>query len=137
MHPVHRRTLLRAGLAAAAAGTLAACSSDDKTTVAGFVPPDGDEVRDAEARRKPGAVREFQITASPGSLDLGGLTVQSWAYGGAAPGKEIRVKAGEVVRATLVNQLPQETSVHWHGLALRNNADGVPGGHPAPDRCRR
>jgi FtsP/CotA-like multicopper oxidase with cupredoxin domain len=31
-----------------------------------------------------------------------------------------------VVRATLVNRLPAETSLHWHGIALRNDADGVP-----------
>ncbi|MEH1130588.1 multicopper oxidase family protein [Micromonospora sp. CPCC 206061] len=127
MQTINRRALLRAGLAAAAAGSLAACGSDDKTTAAAFVPPDGDEVREAEARRKSGTVREVRLTATPGPVDLGGLTVQTWTYDGTAPGREVRVKAGEVVRATLVNRLPQETSVHWHGLALRNNADGVPG----------
>jgi FtsP/CotA-like multicopper oxidase with cupredoxin domain len=31
-----------------------------------------------------------------------------------------------VVQARLVNQLPADTTIHWHGLALRNDMDGVP-----------
>jgi FtsP/CotA-like multicopper oxidase with cupredoxin domain len=42
------------------------------------------------------------------------------------------VNAGDQVKATLVNRLPAETSVHWHGIALRNNADGVPHVTQAP-----
>jgi FtsP/CotA-like multicopper oxidase with cupredoxin domain len=83
-------------------------------------------VRAAEARRNPGTVRDFRLTATAGSVDLGGLTVSTWSYDGRLPGPPIRVKAGEVVRATLNNQLPASTSVHWHGVALRNDADGVP-----------
>lgn len=126
MHSMHRRTFLKAGLATAAVAGLSACGPDSKPTPARFVQPDGPEVTNAEALRKPGAVRQFQLTASAGPLDLGGLTVQTWTYNGAAPGREIRVKAGEVVRATLANRLPEQTTIHWHGLALRNDADGVP-----------
>jgi FtsP/CotA-like multicopper oxidase with cupredoxin domain len=31
-----------------------------------------------------------------------------------------------------VNQLPAETTVHWHGVAIRSNRDGVPGMTQAP-----
>ena len=31
-----------------------------------------------------------------------------------------------VVKATLVNNLPDTTTIHWHGIALRNDMDGVP-----------
>jgi len=120
---MNRRTLLGAGLALSATGLLAACD----TAATAFVTPDGPQVRDAEARRHPGAVRDFRLTAVSGTVDLGGTTVTTWTYGGALPGTPIRVKAGEVVRATLDNRLPDPTSVHWHGLALRNDADGVPG----------
>jgi FtsP/CotA-like multicopper oxidase with cupredoxin domain len=48
------------------------------------------------------------------------------------PGAPVRVHAGEVVRARLINRLPEPTTVHWHGLALRNDADGVPGITQAP-----
>jgi len=118
--------LLRSGLALGAAGVLAACGRDAQTATRRFVAPDGAEVRAAEARRNPGQVRDVRLTTVAGPVDLGGLTVPTWSYDGRIPGSAIRVKAGEVVRAALTNRLPQETTIHWHGLALRNDADGVP-----------
>jgi len=123
MPAVNRRTLLRAGLGLAGAGLLAACGEDRSTA---FVTPDGEEVRAAEARRQPGAIREVRLTAVAGPVDLGGLSVTTWSYDGRLPGPPIRLTAGEVLRATLTNRLPAETTVHWHGLALRNDNDGVP-----------
>ena len=87
---------------------------------------DGPQVRHAETARKPGAVRDVTLTAAPDAIDIGGRTVATWAYGGRIPGSPIRLKAGEVLRASLDNRLPAPTSIHWHGLALRNDADGVP-----------
>lgn len=124
MSGIRRRTLLLGAAAAAGASVVASCSGRPST--AGFVAPDGDEVRAAEARRRPGAVREFRLAAVAGPVDLGGPTVSTWTYGGKVPGEPIRVRAGEVVRATLANRLPEHTTIHWHGLALRNDADGVP-----------
>jgi FtsP/CotA-like multicopper oxidase with cupredoxin domain len=43
------------------------------------------------------------------------------------PGPVVRATAGDLIRVTLHNQLPAETSIHWHGIAVRNAADGVPG----------
>lgn len=124
MTSIDRRFLLRAGLAAAGGALLSACSGDSSTA---FIRPPDQRVRDAEAARRPGRAREFTLTARAGQADLGGPAVHTWMYGDAVPGAPIRVKAGEVVRARLVNRLPQQTTVHWHGLALRNDADGVPG----------
>lgn len=122
MTSIDRRFFLRAGLAAAGGTLLSACS--DSTS---FIQPASEQVRAAEAARRPGKVREFVLTAQEGQADLGGPSVKTWLYGERLPGEAIRVNAGEVVRARLVNQLPQPTTVHWHGLALRNDADGVPG----------
>jgi FtsP/CotA-like multicopper oxidase with cupredoxin domain len=61
------------------------------------------------------------------TLDLGGRTMRTWAYGDTAPGPPLRATAGDVLRVDVDNQLPAATSVHWHGLALRNDMDGVPG----------
>jgi FtsP/CotA-like multicopper oxidase with cupredoxin domain len=52
--------------------------------------------------------------------------VNTWTYHGQVPGPEIRVRKGDVVQAMLGNQLPAQTTVHWHGIAIRNNMDGVP-----------
>lgn len=59
-------------------------------------------------------------------IDLGGVTVRTWAYNGRLPGNEIRIRKGETLRATVTNKLPADTSIHWHGLAIVNAMDGVP-----------
>ncbi len=50
-----------------------------------------------------------------------------WGYGGTIPGTEIRARQGTRVRRTLLNELPQATSVHWHGIRIDNAMDGVSG----------
>lgn len=59
-------------------------------------------------------------------IDLGGVNVRTWAYNGRLPGEEIRIRKGERLRVAVTNKLPAETSVHWHGLAIVNDMDGVP-----------
>jgi multicopper oxidase len=145
---LNRRALLGASLAAAGAGVLTACSSSGDGggghaghtgggsgnspapggTAEGFVEPGGKEVLAAEAKRGKGPERKVRLTAAAAPLELGGgLTVRTWAYEGRLPGKEVRVTAGDTLDLTLANNLPATSSVHWHGLALRNDMDGVPG----------
>lgn len=50
-----------------------------------------------------------------------------WGFGGTMPGTEIRVQKGERVQLKLENDLPQPTSVHWHGIRIDNAMDGVSG----------
>lgn len=71
-------------------------------------------------------VREVQLTAAPATIDLGGRTVRTWAFNGQVPGPEIRLRAGELLRAEVRNELPQPLTIHWHGIALVNDMDGVP-----------
>ncbi len=59
-------------------------------------------------------------------IDLGGVSVRTWAYNGRVPGNEIRIRKGERLRAVVSNRLPAGTSIHWHGLAIVNDMDGVP-----------
>lgn len=49
-----------------------------------------------------------------------------WTYGGTVPGPELRLKQGERLRVELENLLPEDTTVHWHGIRLPNPMDGVP-----------
>ena len=130
MNSIHRRSVLLAGLGAAGAGTLAACTSDSGTTPAALVDPSGPAVAAAEKQRKgTGRTHQVTLTAAPAVLDLGaGITAKSWAFSGRAPGREIRLTAGDTLAAELSNQLPDRTatSLHWHGIALRNDMDGVP-----------
>ncbi|MGW2343781.1 multicopper oxidase family protein [Streptomyces sp. NPDC001661] len=133
-----RRTLLGAAIAAAGTGALASCSSGTSSghgghaangaAPQGYIDPAGKEVAAAEKKRGSGGrVREVRLTAAASPLDLGGRTVKSWSYGGDLPGKEVRVTAGDTLALTLANHLPEPTSMHWHGIALRNDMDGVPG----------
>jgi FtsP/CotA-like multicopper oxidase with cupredoxin domain len=77
----------------------------------------------AAAPRSAGGLR---LTAAPMRLDLAGRAVPTWGYG-TVPGPEIRLRAGEVLRVQLENELSEDTTVHWHGLAPPNPMDGVPG----------
>ena len=43
------------------------------------------------------------------------------------PGPLIVLKRGEPVRIMVVNELPEQTAVHWHGIELESYYDGVPG----------
>jgi FtsP/CotA-like multicopper oxidase with cupredoxin domain len=75
-----------------------------------------------------GKVREFQFSASKSRVNLGvGPDFWAWTYNGHVPGPEIRVKEGEVIRVVLKNYLPEETTIHWHGIPVPNAMDGVPG----------
>lgn len=73
-------------------------------------------------------IREFRFIASRAKVNLGaGPDFLAWTYNGQVPGPEIRVREGDIIRVVLTNDLPQETSIHWHGLPLPNAMDGVPG----------
>lgn len=119
-----RRRFLFTGMGAGAGLLLARC----KTPGAELVSPSSAAVQRVEDQRLAagGAVREFKLVAAPAQIQLDGREVTTWAYGGSVPGPEIRVKAGEVLQVAFRNDLVTETSIHWHGIALRNNMDGVP-----------
>ena len=55
-----------------------------------------------------------------------GKTVEAWAYNDQVPGPQIRVREGDRVRVVLRNELPESTAIHFHGLELPNDQDGVP-----------
>ena len=70
----------------------------------------------------------FRLTAKPVKWEiLSGTRVTAWAYKGTVPGPEIRVPYGQKVRVVVKNDLPEPTTVHWHGIAVPNAMDGVPG----------
>jgi FtsP/CotA-like multicopper oxidase with cupredoxin domain len=73
-------------------------------------------------------LREFTLTAEPVKWEIEpGLVVDGWGYNGQIPGPTIRVTEGDTVRVHLINHLPVPTTVHWHGIDVPTNMDGVPG----------
>ncbi|MGW6544243.1 multicopper oxidase family protein [Streptomyces massasporeus] len=137
MNSISRRSLLLAGLGAAGAGTLAACTGSGSAPA--LISPSGSVVAAAEKRRGgTGRQRKIMLTAAPARVDLGGgVKARTWAFDGRTPGKEVRLSAGDTLVAELANQLPGRTttSIHWHGIALRNDMDGAPPATQPPVRA--
>jgi len=109
---IDRRGFLTMTAVGAVAGVAGACSSKPETTTVGDPPAASPVVA-------PMAPAETDV-------DLGGVTVRTWTYTGTVPAKEIRLAKGRLLEAEVRNGLPQETTVHWHGLAIPNAMDGVP-----------
>lgn len=53
--------------------------------------------------------------------------VRVWGFNGSMPGPAIEVLQGDRVRVVVKNELPEPTSIHWHGLTVPNDQDGVGG----------
>ena len=50
-----------------------------------------------------------------------------WSYNGQVPGPILRLAQGARLDASLINRLPQATTIHWHGIRIANAMDGVAG----------
>lgn len=55
----------------------------------------------------------------------GGDPTSVWAFEGKSPGPILRVRQGEELKVRLVNELPEPTTIHWHGIRLPNEMDGT------------
>ena len=73
-----------------------------------------------------GSVHEVELVAAPTEVQIGGRMLEVWAYNGQVPGPTLRLRLGDTLRARFVNRLPQETTIHWHGVRVPNAMDGVP-----------
>lgn len=77
--------------------------------------------------RSENGVKVFELTASKIQWEVEpGRTAEAWAYNEQIPGPQIRVTAGDRVRVVLTNRLEESTSIHFHGLEVPNDQDGVP-----------
>lgn len=53
--------------------------------------------------------------------------VKLWGYNGSVPGPTIEAIEGDTIRIIMKNELPEPTSIHWHGLEVPNDQDGAGG----------
>ncbi len=73
-------------------------------------------------------VKEFHLLAQPVVREIApGMKARLWGYNGQSPGPTIEAVEGDRVRIFVTNQLPEETTVHWHGILLPSGMDGVAG----------
>ena len=74
---------------------------------------------------------EIELEARVADIDVAGRTVRAWTYNGGVPGPLIRVRVGDRLIVHFTNNLPQNTTVHWHGVRVPVQMDGVPGSSQA------
>ncbi|GAF44903.1 multicopper oxidase family protein [Rhodococcus wratislaviensis] len=132
--PLSRRRVLQWGAGAALLGLTGACSRTDDAEAA--IGPDSPDVRayaEAEERRFPGGRPvAYELSAAQSDVDIAGTRTAAWLYNTQLPGPILRANVGDRVQVRCRNQLSASTTVHWHGLAIRNDMDGVPDVTQAP-----
>ena len=68
----------------------------------------------------------YDLTVDKVIIDTGDFKKQGIGYNGASPGPVLRFNEGEDVTINVTNNLDKSTSIHWHGLILPYQQDGVP-----------
>ena len=140
----NRRNFLHASVAAlggvaVARSALAAIpeapSTDSPRTQPPLVPPNGAPYNPVVTLngwtlpwRMNNGWKEFHIVAEPVVREFApGMKAHLWGYNGQSPGPTIECVEGDKLRIFLTNRLPEQTSMHWHGVILPNGMDGVAG----------
>lgn len=74
-----------------------------------------------------GDVKVFRLKAEPLKQKIAPFkTIDVWGYNGSCPGPTIQVTQDDRVCVIFENGLPESTSIHWHGLEVPLEQDGVP-----------
>ncbi|MGA8251638.1 MAG: multicopper oxidase family protein [Mycobacterium sp.] len=125
--PFDRARLTRRGfIAAGIAGGFAVAACSQNPQPASSEAKMEAAIKAAEAARPhSGRTVTATLTSQQTDVDLGGVTARTLAFGSTIPGPLIRANIGDELAITVQNRLSEPTSVHWHGIALRNDMDGV------------
>ena len=70
---------------------------------------------------------DIRLTVGHSAFTVGGRTGHATTLNGTLPAPLIRRREGQNVRIHVTNNLREDTSIHWHGLLLPFQMDGVPG----------
>ena len=82
-----------------------------------------------------GDVKVFRLTAHVFKREIApNKVIDVWGYNGSAPGPTLQVTQGDRIRVILKNELPEATSMHWHGFEDAIGDDGMPGISQEPIR---
>jgi plastocyanin len=74
----------------------------------------------------PDGTKEFDLTAKVVDWEVSpGKLVKAWTYNGVVPAPTIQVEVGDKVKVVLKNELPESTTLHFHGVRVPNAMDGV------------
>ncbi len=83
----------------------------------------------APQRRDPAVLSgtDFDLRIGETAINVTGKARTALTINGSMPGPTVRLKEGDTVTLRVANALDDDTSIHWHGLILPANMDGVPG----------
>jgi CopA family copper-resistance protein len=70
---------------------------------------------------------DFNLRIGATAVNVTGRTRPAMTINGSLPGPLLRWREGDTVRLRVANALDEDTSIHWHGIILPANMDGVPG----------
>lgn len=77
------------------------------------------------------------IEAAPTTLTVAARKpTEFWLYNGQLPGPQIEVYEGDEVEITFINNLPETSTIHWHGMPVPSDQDGNPQNSVAPGAQR-
>jgi CopA family copper-resistance protein len=85
--------------------------------------------RSAAQTQLPGEIRgrDFDLTIEPQIANFTGRDRMATVINGGIPGPTLRWRQGDEITIRVTNRLPEPTSIHWHGILLPWQMDGVPG----------
>jgi CopA family copper-resistance protein len=83
----------------------------------------------ADARREPEVLTgaDFDLSVGETPMSLTGAPRIALTVNGGLPAPTLRWREGDTVTVRVANTLDEDTSIHWHGILLPANMDGVPG----------
>jgi len=73
------------------------------------------------------STQTYELIARPFELKLiKGKTTTALGYNGAYPGTVVRCRQGDILQIKFINQLQEQSTIHWHGMRVPLEMDGVP-----------
>jgi CopA family copper-resistance protein len=71
-------------------------------------------------------VIEYQLSVNEQKVNISGKEVIGLSLNNSIPGPTLKATVGDTLRVEVTNNLDIDTSIHWHGVLVPNNMDGVP-----------
>ena len=125
---MHRRDFIKLGAAISVASALPLWSravfAAERTTLP--IPP----LLTADANN------QILLNVQSGKTSFAGKSATTWGYNGDLLGPAIKLQQGKAITVNIRNHLPEETTVHWHGLEVPGDVDGGPQGIIKPGASR-
>lgn len=116
---IDRRTFMRWGLATAGMSLLPlGAAAESKPSVRNAL---------AQPVAASGPQRHYDLSIGKTAVNFSGKTAEAVTVNGKLPAPLLHFREGDTVTIDVTNHLSEITSVHWHGLIIPNDQDGVPG----------